>query len=263
MGEAESELGHLLQLFIGRLFGRLWASRNQIEMSDFVVTLSVLLALGVVLFVVAKIWRRYLAVIASPSDTPALRKHQESPLLKTVSPLLQFASKLLRRLSVDWKILDGEVRVGSLLCVALLILAALGSWPYNFYVLTRIVIGLSFSYLALLLQRSRRFVWEAAIVFWALLFNPVAPFHFGEDVWQRFDIAALLTFVAALFVYAQTRKQLQKHSSPSLIHNALESNLGTDVHVTTKTSAYKYCGRCSVRVGRSDAFCKRCGDSLV
>ena len=253
MVEAETTLARYLRIFFTRLFVTWWGSLDDVAKGNIEVTILVMLSIGILLFLLTRLPRRHVAIGAQPSKSAIqVVEHREA--------LIGKATSFQKQLLAGWTMLNGEVRVGSLLCMAFLILAAFGSWPYNFYILTRIVVCFSFACLAVLLHRRRRFVWEAAIAFWALLFNPVAPFRFAKDTWQLFNIAALITLISALFVYARNQVGVARETAVPLNSKNLEA-VGL-VESEMKSRAYRYCESCSVRVGRSDTFCKRCGEAL-
>jgi hypothetical protein len=141
--------------------------------------------------------------------------------------------------------------------VLLLLLAALGTWPYNFYVLTRIIVCATAVLIALLLHSRRMLWWEVPIVVIALLFNPVAPFHFTKDVWRLFNVLAALMIAPAIFVSLKQQPKLIESAGPP----STPATVSSAIPAST-SQKYRYCGNCSVRVGRADLFCKRCGSSL-
>ena len=138
--------------------------------------------------------------------------------------------------------------------VLLLLFAALGTWPYNFYILTRIVVCATAVLIALVLHGRRHFWWEILILLVALIFNPIAPFHFAKDVWRFFNVLAALIIAPAIFISLKEQRVVESAGSPS---RAIAS-----AKTTSDTERYSYCANCSVRVGRADLFCGRCGSSL-
>jgi hypothetical protein len=255
MAEAESAFARFLRLFFIKLFTSWWGTLDDAAKSNVEVGGAVLLAIGLVIFVLVKLPKRQLAIqiqspnpIIDPAPNPQIASAPTQPLQE--------------QLSAYWTVLGGEIRVGGLLCVAFLTLAAFGSWPYNFYILTRIVVCFCFVCFAVLLHRFQRFAWEGAIAFWALLFNPIAPFRFPKDTWQLFNIAALITLISALFIYARIQVEVKRVSAAPLGAKTLEATPALKSEMKMKSRAYRYCGSCSIRVGQSDTFCKRCGETL-
>ena len=142
--------------------------------------------------------------------------------------------------------------------VILLLLAVFGTWPYNFYILTRIIVCPTLIWLTFLIHPKRKLFWEIPVVIFALIFNPIAPFHFAKDTWGMFNVLTAMVIIPAVYLHLKT------------IPESLILQPGTREVETTRRPAlassiarkYKYCGKCSVRVGRSDVFCKRCGNVL-
>ncbi len=255
MAEAESAFARFLRLFFTKLFTFWWRSLDAVAKSNVEVSVAVLLAIGLVIFVLVQLPKRQLAVQAQ-SPEPIINPAPNRQIVAGHTESLQ------EQLSAYWAVLSNPIRVGGLLCMTVLTLAAFGSWPYNFYILTRIIVCFSFVCLAVLLHHFQRFAWEAAIAFWALLFNPIAPFRFAKDTWELFNIAALISLVSALFIYARIQVEVQNKSAVPLGAKTLEVTSDAKPEATTKIRRYRYCECCSVRVGQSDTFCKRCGKTL-
>lgn len=142
--------------------------------------------------------------------------------------------------------------------VALLLLAAFGTWPYNFYILTRIIVCPTLIWLALLVHPRRKLLWEIPIAVFALIFNPIAPFHLAKATWGMLNILAAIAIVPAIYLRLKAGPKAQ---TPRTAVMQVESK-SVAVLPTTSGRKYRYCGKCSVRVGASDSFCKRCGNTL-
>jgi hypothetical protein len=70
--------------------------------------------------------------------------------------------------------------------------------PYSFYILTRWVVFLTCCW-GLLLLRHR--LWPSCAPIYALValvFNPIAPFHFARSTWHNLDIAAAAALLVSL-----------------------------------------------------------------
>jgi len=83
---------------------------------------------------------------------------------------------------------------------ALTLFAALGQWPYAYYMLLRLVVCGAGAYIALVMYRWRRpgLAWVFGLV--AVLFNPVVVIHLSRDLWQLID--AICGILFALLVIA-------------------------------------------------------------
>lgn len=88
-----------------------------------------------------------------------------------------------------------------------MLLAALGPWPYDYFTLMRFVVCAvtAFgSYQAYELARTastgpwrakqQRWAWAFALV--AVLFNPLVPVHFERGTWTAIDIGVALLLIA-------------------------------------------------------------------
>jgi len=84
--------------------------------------------------------------------------------------------------------------IPSLIAGAIL-LAALGDWPYGYYIFLRFVVcGVSI-YIAIM-----AYEWKRSWVSWifgaiAILFNPIIPIHLTREIWQRIDIGCAILFM--------------------------------------------------------------------
>jgi hypothetical protein len=129
--------------------------------------------------------------------------------------------------------------------IGLLLLAAFGSWPYNFYILTRIVVCLTSVWLAVQLHSKRRFFWEALVIGVALIFNPVAPFHLDKETWRILNILGAIVLVPAFFIPITKR---------------MAASFG---EARSPDSAQNYCSHCGSLLEASDCFCRRCGIAIA
>jgi Family of unknown function (DUF6804) len=85
---------------------------------------------------------------------------------------------------------------------AVMLIAALGPWPYAYYTLLRVVVCLAAGLLALTTyQRSNKVtLWFAAFVGTSILFNPIFPIHLTRGLWTVLDLAGAALFVVHFFV---------------------------------------------------------------
>jgi len=91
----------------------------------------------------------------------------------------------------------------------LMLLAALGDWPYGYYQLLRFVVCGVGGYVAWLSYHSKH-LWAAWLFgFVAVLFNPLAPFHLSREIWQPVDLASAVLFLMAIVVVKSTPEKLE------------------------------------------------------
>lgn len=143
--------------------------------------------------------------------------------------------------------------------VVFLLLAASTTWPYNFYVLTRIVVCPTLIWITFLIHKKQPAIWEILVVFFALIFNPIAPFHFARETWALLNILAVITIVPAIYLHLKTGSEAL---AIKLETRQIEAALPPTTLAKSNPRSYKYCDRCSVRIGKSDSFCKHCGNTL-
>jgi uncharacterized membrane protein YccC len=83
----------------------------------------------------------------------------------------------------------------------LMLLAALGHWPYGYYQFLRLVVCGTGLYVAWLLAYSSKYPWTAwFFVPIAILFNPLVPVHLSRDTWQLIDPICAVVFLLACIV---------------------------------------------------------------
>lgn len=88
---------------------------------------------------------------------------------------------------------------------ALILLAALGDWPYGYYQLLRFVVCGAGAYVAWLSYHSQ-YPWTAWLFgFVAVLFNPLAPVHLSRGIWQPVDLVCAVLFIAAATVVVENK----------------------------------------------------------
>jgi len=100
---------------------------------------------------------------------------------------------------------------------SVILLGALGDWPYGYYQLLRWITCGAAVWVAFL-----AYDWEkkwATVVFTivAVLFNPLVPIHLSRDVWQPIDLICALLFFVIAFVLKEPaqNKQPKCPMSPS------------------------------------------------
>jgi hypothetical protein len=84
---------------------------------------------------------------------------------------------------------------------AAMLVAALGKWPYGYFVLMRWVLCSSAVFVAVVAYGSRRHwgTWLYGLV--ALLFNPAIPVRLSRGTWRPLDVvAANALVIAGIFV---------------------------------------------------------------
>lgn len=74
---------------------------------------------------------------------------------------------------------------------AVMLLAALASWPYGYYTFLRLVVtACAIALVVVEYQRTDKFsVSSIPLIGIALLFNPLIPVHMKRDLWALIDVA--------------------------------------------------------------------------
>lgn len=69
-----------------------------------------------------------------------------------------------------------------------LLILALFSWPYDYYVFLRWVVAGVAIFLTYLGYETKRQGWAVILAIIALLFNPLIPVHLDRETWQIIDL---------------------------------------------------------------------------
>ena len=88
----------------------------------------------------------------------------------------------------------------------ILLFAAIGKWPYDYYKIMRWVVCAAAVLIAFSGFRWRQFwaTWLFGIL--AVMFNPLVPVHFSKATWQWIDsVAAVLFLISAAMVHKPKR----------------------------------------------------------
>lgn len=114
-------------------------------------------------------------------------------------------------------ILDKRPHLIPCIVASVLLLGALGDWPYGYYQLLRFVVCGVSMYVAFMAYKRQR-VWATWLFgIMAILFNPLAPIHLSRELWQPIDFACAVLFVVMAFLLKQPAhdKQPNGPTSPS------------------------------------------------
>ena len=96
---------------------------------------------------------------------------------------------------MDKKLLHNRPHLIPCIVASVILLGALGDWPYGYYQLLRWITCGAAIWVAFL-----AYDWEkkwATVVFAivAVLFNPLLPIHLSRDLWQPIDLICAVLFV--------------------------------------------------------------------
>ena len=90
--------------------------------------------------------------------------------------------------------------------LAVLLLAAVGPWPYGFYMLLRLAVCAGSVFVALRLGSTTPLMW--AFVVLAILYNPIFRVSFEREVWSIINVVSSIPFL--MVGYQQWRARPQK-----------------------------------------------------
>ena len=96
---------------------------------------------------------------------------------------------------------DRNKNIPIIISVIFLFLAVVGSFPYGFYTLLRLVVCGATVYLAWLAYDSNKRVWIWPFGFIAVLFNPLIPIHFNRDLWRVIDLLVAIFLMISIFSF--------------------------------------------------------------
>ena len=89
---------------------------------------------------------------------------------------------------------------------ALILLGALGRWPYGYYQILRFVVCGVSAYVAYVAYDWQKVwaTWLFGII--AILFNPLVTVHLSKDLWQPIDFVCACIFFIAAFALKKPQK---------------------------------------------------------
>jgi hypothetical protein len=85
------------------------------------------------------------------------------------------------------------IRLGVLVAIAMLALAVIGRWPYDFFMLLRWVVCAACIAAMSVQRRGRKQAWTLVLVGLAVLFNPVIPVYLSRSTWRILDLGGAVT----------------------------------------------------------------------
>ena len=252
MSELEITLSRIVKIIFIRYIGR-WFAKNDEAAHVYVFVVCWLLAACVVFWAAPMLATAIRSILdrrrsQAPYSQGAQASHPTRSALS--SCLFQIGLCLSPFARVQPQVLLAIA--GS---VILLLLAALGKWPYNFYIVLRVVVSLSFSRLAWLMHRKKLSFWQGLLILFVLIFNPVAPLRLDRSTWQVLNLVAAVATIPILLTYAKRLPAIGS-MQPAIQEGPIPGE------VIRSTIKYRYCGSCSRRVGGNDISCKGCGRSI-
>ena len=90
---------------------------------------------------------------------------------------------------------------------AAFLLGALGRWPYDYYVVLRVVTCASAAFVAFNAHKWQRMRWLWLFGGIAILFNPLVPVHLSRVTWQPIDVLTAVAFLVAAGLLAGPRER--------------------------------------------------------
>lgn len=89
--------------------------------------------------------------------------------------------------------------------LAMVLLVAVGPWPYGFYMLLRLLVCAGSIFVALKLGNTSPLTWTFVVL--AIIYNPVFRISFEREFWTIINLVSAVPFLAV--GYRQWRAQSQ------------------------------------------------------
>jgi hypothetical protein len=118
------------------------------------------------------------------------------------------------------------LKVPLLICMFGLFLAAVGHFPYDFYVLLRVAVFATCAVEFLSFRESQRTIWSGALLLTGLMYNPVFPIRLHRSTWVVINWATLFLFGAMLGLM-KSEGMVAKLIDPSLPGGRVIQGTGT------------------------------------
>jgi len=102
---------------------------------------------------------------------------------------------------------EGPVLKGpAIVSTVLIVLTAIGEWPYGYYLFLRLIVCLSSVYLALHAAKKMKLGWAWPMVSIAVLFSIALPFHTPKSGWPFFGLFVVPLFLGSLLVFRKAEQ---------------------------------------------------------
>ena len=98
------------------------------------------------------------------------------------------------------QILEGRPHLIPCIVAAVILLGALGDWPYGYYQLLRWITCGAAVWVAFLAYDWKKKWAMVLFSILAVLFNPLLPIHLSRDLWQPIDLICSILFVVIGFI---------------------------------------------------------------
>jgi hypothetical protein len=87
-----------------------------------------------------------------------------------------------------------------------MLVAAIGRWPYGYYMLLRVVVFAAGLLIAgFIYQRTKSFtMWLGLFILVAVVFNPILPLHLTRGVWSILNVMTAIIFCGHFFMDRKT-----------------------------------------------------------
>ena len=94
---------------------------------------------------------------------------------------------------------------------AVMLLAALGRWPYGYYTLLRWVVCAAAVFVVVLaVQYKKQWIaWTFGVV--AVAFNPLIPIHLTREIWAWIDVGVAVAFLASIRLVRMHANETKTH----------------------------------------------------
>ena len=119
-----------------------------------------------------------------------------------------------KRITSFRPVLSRELQIALIAAVLFLLLAAVSDWPYNFYVLLRIIVCGSLVASLFVIYTRRPVIWIVTLGSIALIFNPISPLHFQKETWRIWNWIASIPI--ALFIALSLRAKMGQKDEPPI-----------------------------------------------
>jgi uncharacterized membrane protein len=96
------------------------------------------------------------------------------------------------------------------LIAVVLVLGALGSFPFAYYQLMNWIVAVAALLVARQAHAERKDPVAWIFVLVAVVFNPVSPIYLRADIWHIADVIAAVLFVASLFLVKAATLEIKR-----------------------------------------------------
>jgi hypothetical protein len=192
MGTVESDIGKYLGYMFSRFFGN-WLAQNP-QLQTYVWPILGVLLVGVLMLAAIQAGRNREVPQPEPASNNASTRHRTLSigieLQHVCRNLLFYFREIGERLKIE---APKGLRIPLGISIASLLCGVVGEWPYDFFVLLRVVVFTTCIIALATIQKAERSNnWLGVLLATVVVYNPLLPIHLHKSTWSWLNCLAFI-----------------------------------------------------------------------